>query len=299
MPGKKQLPHALVSQIKMELLAGGAQKEIADRLNVSTATVSLIKTGKRYGEVPWPNGRAGSYDAAYSNAPGTTFAAEGWTELAQDFNSWPQYYQMKMLEAVNKKREERGESPIPGTAVEWEMYMMQPISKDPKDTQRRERLAKQGEDRRRSVIMKEFNHLREQLAQERSTENFKEMMEKWKSTVTTPSVTPDPEFHFALSEMDVIAWEDVDVNHPERAKAIREKDPWRMAAICVFFRIIKPEHRGRSHVAREVERIRGWIKADPVAAEYAQKEWGKYVPMAKALGSVPDSAERGVKLHRE
>ena len=299
MGGKKQLPHALVSQIKMELLAGGAQKEIADRLNVSTATVSLIKTGKRYGEVPWPNGRAGSYDAAYSNAPGTTFAAEGWSELAQDFNSWPQYWQMKMLEAVNKKRESRGEHPIPGTAVEWEMYMMQPIAKDPKETQRRERLAKQGEDRRRSVIMKEFNLLREQLAQERATENFKEMMESWKSTVTTPSVTPDPEFHFALSEMDVIEWKDVDVNHPERAKALRERDPWRMAAICVLLRQIKREHWTRSFISREVDRIKGWIKADPVAAEYAYKEYSKYVPKLPELGGVSDTPKRSVELHRE
>lgn len=293
-----KLSHQYVSKIKMELAAGGIQKEVAERVQVSQAMVSQIKSGKRYGEVPWPNGRCGGYKQAYKDAPGQVMSSAAWSPLTLEYMQWPEYYQMRMLEAVNRKREKIGTVPIPLVSIEWEMYMAAPIG-TPEEVNRRERIAQASEDRRRGLIMKEFNLIREELAHEKSTREFEEMMAAWRKQNTIPTVTSDPEFTFALDEIDRIEWKEVDLNHPERSRAIREKDPWRMAAICVLFRQIKPEHRTRNFVPREVDRIRLWIAADPVAAEYAEKEYGKYVPKAEALDSVPDSTERSVELHRE
>ena len=293
-----KLSHQYVSKIKMELAAGGIQKDVAERVQISQAMVSHIKSGKRYGEVPWPNGRCGGFKQAYKDAPGQVLANAAWSPLTLEYMQWPEYYQMRMLEAVNRKREKMGAAPIPMTSVEWEMYMAAPVG-TPEDTNRRERIAQAAEDRRRGLIMKEFNCIREEIAHEKSTREFEEMMTDWRKHQRIPTVTSDPDFRIPLDEMAKIEWKEVDLNHPERARAIRERDPWRMAAICVLFAQIKPEHRTRNFVPREVDRIRLWIEADPVAAEYAQKEYEKYVPKAEALDSVPDSTERSIELHRE
>ncbi len=292
-----KLTHVMVSQVKVEIAAGGLQKEVGDKLRISQATVSKIKSGQRYGEVPWPNGRCGSFDQAYKEAPGQVMARALWSPLTHEYMQWPEYYQMRMLEAVNKKREGRGMVPIPLVSVEWEIYMAAPIG-TPEEVNRRERIAQASEDRRRGLIMKEFNLIREAIAHEKSTREFQEMLADWRKQNTIPTVTSKPEFTFALSEIDVIAWEDVDVNHPERAKALRERDPWRMAAICVLFRQIKREHWGRKFISREVDRIRLWVAADPVAAEYAEKEYGKYVP-ATEVDRLPAIQDGSDELHRE
>ena len=60
MAGKETLPSDIVTRVKMMIASGARQGEIATQFNISQPTVSNIRTGKAYEDIPWPNGSLGS-----------------------------------------------------------------------------------------------------------------------------------------------------------------------------------------------------------------------------------------------
>lgn len=81
-----RVPHYVVSQMKERIVAGHLQEDIAREMGTSQATVSMIKLGKRYSEIFWPNGREGGYESAYGTHPES--------QLVEMMSCWQQYILM-------------------------------------------------------------------------------------------------------------------------------------------------------------------------------------------------------------
>lgn len=66
--GASVLGEAEVAMVKAALHAGVAPKDIANRIGVSRAAISTIRTGENWSHVPWPDGACSAIDGRSARA---------------------------------------------------------------------------------------------------------------------------------------------------------------------------------------------------------------------------------------
>jgi hypothetical protein len=299
MPAQTHLPPSTVARIKQLISEGRLQHYIARECSTTQPVISLIKSGRRYSAIPWPNGKIGSYKQAYpdpapeqnQNAPGdllavpkpgkslkerTGVAGFNWCPDALAYAEFSDAARLGMLEAVNNERASHGIDPLPDVSVEWEIFIdnQAPAELSPEEQEKRALRAYQAEDRRRALIYRSFQDLIDAQLQEAATKKLNTML----LTVPPPAQDPPP----APGALDPSQYQTADWEWVKRTarthilvrEAQTDRNPALCEAICIAFAQL-PKHQWPRQEALEVIRsIEQEVLQSPAALAAGQSKLG-------------------------
>lgn len=279
------IPPAVVADIKKAIADGKRQQTIADEFSVAQGTVSAIKSGK-YGEIPWPNGKTGSFKDAYEGRPGEPSAeplgGSEWSVDATKYMQWPQDARDGMLQAVNTRRVEIGKDPLPDISLEWEMYLNADPEDDPVAEAERKRLAIAAENLRREAIFREFESLVEERLAVGRDEAINELV-----SGDVPPAPPieekddkplDPERYGAMNVEQLLTYKQA---RAYVQKAITTQRPEFLEAAAIVLYDLPSSMWNDPPVKEAVETIANAILESPAALEAAE---AKYQELKETLG---------------
>lgn len=276
MPKRDLIPVAKVEEIKAAIIDGDKQHEIADRFQISQATVSSIRRGTKYPEVPWPNGQSGSITEAYKRGEISRSNEQGWSEAALEFMKWPIVAQQGMLEAVNAVRLASGLDPIPEVAIEWELYSTyQGDDLDPLSEQRRHDAAISAESKRRGLIFVEFNAIVESRLDEKREDLVEEliaMVVPQSGPTDEPSNELDPDVYETLELKQILK---ADPRNPLLREIVLRKDAALLEAMCLAYSQI-PQTQWRV-AERTVRDIAEQVKVSPNSLAAGEEKLRRYI----------------------
>lgn len=252
-----KLTPLIVGEMKKRIVLGRRQKDIAEEFSVSQAIVSLIRSGKRYGTEPWPNGKVGSYKNAYGMSeeegkllvnvytPGEE-ASFDWSADAASFMRWPDYAQRGILARVNTLRIASGMQPHPDISVEWEAYLNSPASEGHTEEMMRRDTAFHAEDMRRGSIFLEFEDYIEGQLSTRKNERIREIVARHHPSspeALLQGIARQKEAKAPIDPMvyPVIEWSEIvkqDPRHPLIRDVRQGHDAALLEAMCIIFRDI-------------------------------------------------------------
>ena len=234
MSGKETLPSDIVTRVKMMIASGARQGEIATQFNISQPTVSNIRTGKAYEDIPWPNGSLGSYKSAYKGKQNTQVTE--WSDDADDYMKWPEAARIGMLSAVNSLRAQRGTDPLPPISIEWQTYMSFPADSPDQEADRMEK-AHKAEDRLRGLIYREFQQLIDSNLEARRDFKVKSMFNDRKPPAPIHAVV-EPNNSIDIEACDKIPFNEIKSRAPRHSlvrEAISKRDVNLELALRIVF----------------------------------------------------------------
>jgi hypothetical protein len=212
---KEMIPPAIVEQIKHRLWQGIKPIDIQDEFMLQNGTtISLIKKGRKYGHIPWPNGKVGSLQEARTSDGASKLSFIEDTKIGQspdaiEYSGFSPKSQEDIRLAVNDFLEKNGGVPFPPIAVAYEQYLNHPTGDGtPVEEAQRKEYAIQSEDRRRSGIMQTFERIKIELRQQREKEKLEAERAKWRALPKSDYVAPPPPPFDPLRE-EKLSWDDV------------------------------------------------------------------------------------------
>ena len=257
---REKMEPSMVDAIKKDLVSGVKQIDIAAKHLVSQPTISMIRSGVKYKDVPWPNGECGSFRDAYPKGlPGAENTAPGWTVgAAEEFSKHSETMQRAMLGWVNRTRRERGIVEIPPVTVEFESWVNSDSTEySPQENARRETMARDSESKRRALIYDEFHKLQLALESDKRNESVQTVVNIGREIFSNPKtdlpepVPLDPEKYTTLT---VEKMRDEDPQHPTFRRAITAKNAELLEATLIVLHDIP---RGQWRADGVLESIRG------------------------------------------
>jgi len=249
---------------------------LAADFSVTQPTISRIKTGKMYPEVPWPNGATGRMprkDAALADS--------GWSNEALAYMKWPEDAREMMLNTVNTQREAEGRFPIPSISVEWEVYMNSP-STNPAEEAEQMITAQKGEDERRAQVFREFQAIVDRRLTERQGRRVEETAAAMAPHhIDSADLPPPPKL--TPGTYDKMSWGTILQTAPTVPivrKILATRDTLLMEAVCIIFHEMRntPNEWGQPYIEAAARDIRASLEAEPDGAEAIRKENAQYFP---------------------
>lgn len=261
---KQSLSVDSVTIIKRLLWLGRTQEEVAAILGVSQSTVSRIRSGRRYGDIPWPDGSTGPLPEGQRSR-----VLQDWSDEARRFLDHPEEIQERILSIVNKRRAEEGRDPIPPRSAVYQDF----LDSDPSDqVWEAAHLveARRAEDRRLSQTMLEFESILLEEVALRSAEETASILEATRSEQREVDVHSKGTVETLT--YDKLPWEQVKRlarNNPLVTQAVAEEDAVLAEAICIMFHELKgsPSSWGQPEVQSQIVKLAGRIRELPKLVE--------------------------------
>lgn len=263
---RDQLPAEKVGRIKALISLGWKQVDIAQDCAVAQSVVSLVKSGQRYEEVPWPNGLMGGYKNAYRSKQRVDEVE--WSTHALRYMEWPEEARLGMLSAVNARRLAAGMDPVPDIAVEWELYMNHE-GDDPDEEDRRRIVGHEAENRRRGLIFQEFQELVARQLDEKRDRDIDEMFASPPPPIGTLARESASDQDVSVIDLTLHAirpWEDIKIiasRHPLVQRAASTRDTVLMTALEITFGAVPPSQWREESVIRAVQEVDAKLRAGP------------------------------------
>lgn len=273
---RENLPHNQVEFVKRLLFEGHKQEKVALDCSISQAIVSHIATGKRYGQIPWPNGTVGSLANATAKIPGKQMRAQDatsdreitWSPAAIAYMEWSEDIRTGMLATVNEQRSQLGMDPVPDVAVEWSLYMTHPgdeSTQHDEEEENRRRLATQAENRRRALVFETFQNIVEQRLQEQMNKRIDDIMLE-----AIPPAGPPPVVNTQLlpDQYQAMSWADIKLQantHVLVREAIVAKNSALCEAICIIFAQLPKDQWRTDRVFQLIRNIEQHVLNSPEA----------------------------------